>query len=57
VHARTWLEFVAYIPAAMRERAARKRAGISECKFWKLVIRRPQFFPGTANDVGANSRG
>ncbi len=46
VHARTWFEAIAYIPAAMRERAARKRAGINECKFWDLIVRRPQFFPG-----------
>jgi GT2 family glycosyltransferase len=47
VHIRTWFECFAYIPAAMRERAARKRAGIHVCKFWDLIVRRPQFFPGT----------
>lgn len=46
VHARTWFEAIAYVPAAIRERAARKRAGINECKFWDLMVRRPQFFPG-----------
>ncbi len=46
VHARSWFEAVAYFPAARRERAARKRAGIGKCRFWDLIVRRPQFFPG-----------
>jgi hypothetical protein len=45
-HARSWFEAVAYIPAALRERARRRKAGINECRFWRLVVRRPQFFPG-----------
>ncbi len=47
VHLRTWYESLAYIPAALEERAARRHAGIHECKFWDLIVRRPQFFPGT----------
>jgi hypothetical protein len=50
VHARTWFEALAYIPAALEERAARRRAGIFDCKFWDLIIRRPQFFPGVRNE-------
>ncbi len=46
VHARSWFEAVAYFPAALRERAARRRAGIATCRFWDLIIRTPQFFPG-----------
>jgi len=46
VHVRTWFEALVYIPAALEERAARRRAGILECKFWDLIVRRPQFFPG-----------
>lgn len=45
-HLRAWFEAIAYIPAAMRDRAARKRGGIDACKFWDLLVRRPQFFPG-----------
>jgi GT2 family glycosyltransferase len=45
-HARSWFEAAAYIPAAIRERVARRRAGISHCRFWHLMFRRPQFFPG-----------
>jgi len=47
VHLRTWFEALAYIPAALEERAARRHAGIAECCFWDLIVRRPQFFPGT----------
>ncbi len=47
VHIRTWYEALAYIPAALEERAARRHAGIDHCKFWDLILRRPQFFPGT----------
>jgi hypothetical protein len=46
VHLRTWVEALAYVPAALEERAARRRAGSLECKFWDLIVRRPQFFPG-----------
>ncbi len=46
VHLRTWFEALAYVPSALQERAARRSAGIHECKFWDLIVRRPQFFPG-----------
>lgn len=48
VHAQSWFEAVAYIPRALRERARRKRASINKCRFWDLIMRRPQFFPGAA---------
>jgi GT2 family glycosyltransferase len=51
IHLRSYLEAMAYLPEAVRERAVRRRAGIHECKFWDLIVRRPQFFPGTRNRV------
>lgn len=45
-HLRSWLAGVAYIPAAIRERVRRWRAGQSRCRFWGLIRKDCMFFPG-----------
>lgn len=45
-HAKAWLAGAAYLPAALRHRAAMRRKGLASCKFWDKVQKHPLFFPG-----------
>lgn len=44
-HVRAWGAALVYLPCAIRERRARRRAGLT-CRFWPMVRRRPLFCPG-----------
>ncbi len=51
-HARAWGAALAYLPAALAERRGRRKRGLSTCRFWRLIRRRPLFFPGTVLPEG-----
>lgn len=47
-HVRSWFAALAYVPSAMAERRRRAAAGQGDCRFWRLIQRKPRFFPGVA---------
>ena len=46
-HARSWAAVLVYGPTALAERLARRRRGLTQCRFWDLMCRDRHFFAGT----------
>ena len=45
-HKRSWLDALAYLPAARAECRRRKEGGLDECRFWELIRTDVTFYPG-----------
>ncbi|MBI3119330.1 MAG: glycosyltransferase family 2 protein [Candidatus Hydrogenedentes bacterium] len=45
-HVRAWGAALAYVPKARRDRHCRRAAGVGECRFWPMVLKRPYFCRG-----------